>query len=457
MLPPWHDYLVHPQAPFHAALSAVLEARRFGEADEAAGLVGYQFDPAGYIRDRLGWVPWEGTAGAAGQAEVMEAYTLALRQQVERAAWEAGEVETAALRWWAPGMIIKNRIRIEAGHTVGKTKLAAGLVNHFFDCFVPSIIYTFAPTWEQIHDLLWKEVKADRRGKGLPGRILDLALVRGDNHFAKGRATSDAGGQGTERAQGQHGKFLMFVLDEAEGVADFVYDAVDSMASGGVSVVLMLANPRTRLSRFHKVKSLSTVQSFRISCINHPNVVLGREVVPGAVRREYVEQMIEAHCEPAPAHDADLQTFEVPWLPGTILQPDTEFLFRVLGIAPANMADRTLIPLGRYEASVGRSATDDEATRYAARLGIDAARDGADYGTGYVRHAGDGATLSPMVSPEYKSVRGGHKSALQAARSSGCELRPCAGGWYGRVGRWDCGWAARRCRPGWDVPRVQGV
>lgn len=246
----------------------------------------YRFDPLAYIREQLAWEPWAGTSDAPGQVEIIDAYLLALRQQHERLAWENGQLRTEELQYWQPGDVIQVRIRIEAGHTTGKTKVASGLVNHFFDCCVPSLAYTFAPTWPQIHDLLWKEIKTDRRDKGLPGRILDLELKRSDNHFAKGRATDNSGGRGTERVQGQHGRYQMYVIDEAEGVADYVFDAIDSMASGGIVIVLMLANPRTRLSRFHKQKALPDVRSFRISCLAHPNVVQGREVVPGAVRRE---------------------------------------------------------------------------------------------------------------------------------------------------------------------------
>lgn len=364
---------------------AELERRRRG-VDKTDPLAEYRYEPERYIVEKLGWRPWRGDAEQAGQVEVVEAYMLALRQQHERAAFESGDVAEEDLQFWRPGQVIKNRLRIEAGHTVGKTKLASGLVNHFFDCFVPSIIYTFAPSWEQIHDLLWKEIKTDRLGKSLPGRVLDIELDRGPDHFAKGRATSNAGGQGTERVQGQHGKYLMFVLDEAEGIADYVWNAVDSMTSGGISVVLMLANPRTRISKFHKAREFSNVRNFRISCLWHPNVLQGREVVPGAVRREYVEEMIEKHCEAVTAHSADDHTFEVPWRPGVIFRPNAEFMFRVLGAAPANIADNTLIPIGRYETACRREPTAEYPA--AARMGVDVARYGKDMGTLYIRHNG---------------------------------------------------------------------
>lgn len=360
--------------------SAQLQIRAKAQLElHKRGLVGvspferYRFEPLRYIVDKLRWQPWQGDADHPGQVEVLQAYAAALRAQLE-----------------PDGSPVKNTIRVEAGHTVGKTRLASGMVNHFFDCFSPSIVYTFAPTYEQIHDLLWKEIKATRRGRGLPGRILDLELHAADDHFAKGRATNNAGGQGTERAQGQHGPHLMFVLDEAEGIADYVYDAVRSMTSGGVAIVLMLANPRTRSSRFHRAAAGADVANFRISCVYHPNVLAGRELVPGAVQRRYVEQMIAdgqtQHAEVVERHDPDLHTFELPWRPGTIYRPDHEFMFRVLGVAPEHIADDVFVPTGRYLAATKRVPVPSEP--HIARLGIDAARFGKDMGTLYTRHNG---------------------------------------------------------------------
>lgn len=392
----------------------------------------YRFEPERYITDKLGWEPWRGTEDQPGQAEVIDAYALALRQQHERDDYEQGRVSESDLASWRPGETIRVQIRVEAGHTVGKTKLASGIVNHFFDCFAPSIIYTFAPTRKQIHDLLWKEIKTDRTGKGLPGRILDLALDRGPDHFANGMATSNAGGTGTERVQGQHGRYLMFVLDEAEGIADYVWDAITSMASGGIVIVLMLANPRTRLSRFHKARELPSVESFRISCLWHPNVLEGREVVPGAVRRDYVESMLAEHCEPVGEHDEDQQTFEVPWRPGEIFKPDAEMLFRVLGTAPTNLADNTLVPLGRYEAAVKREPSSQHP--HAARLGVDCARFGKDVGTLYVRHDGRirrEARFPQLVTGDYYRAVKGTIERLARAGVTDVQVRVDGGGGFG--------------------------
>lgn len=366
---------------------AELERRRRGLTD-GNKFAEYQFEPQRYIIEKLGWHPWAGVdAEHPGQTEVLDAYRLALLQLHERHDYEQGIKTADDLEHWHPGQKIKNRIRIEAGHTIGKTKLASGIFSQFFDCFPPAIIYSFAPTSEQINDLLWKEIRTDRRESQLPGRVLEIPELKyKPDHFAKGRATNSAHGKGTERVQGQHGRYLMFILDEAEGVADFVYDAVESMASGGIAIVLMLANPRTRTSKFYKQRTRADVESFRISCLYHPNVLADREIVPGAVRRHYVDSMLAEHAEAVDSHSEDDHTFELPWLPGVIYKPDAEYMFRVLGIAPANLADNTFVPVGRYEAATKRKPVSREPD--VARIGIDAARYGTDFGTIYCWHDG---------------------------------------------------------------------
>ena len=346
----------------------------------------YRFRPLDYIVEKLQWRPWSGNPG---QVELLDAYTLALQQQLERREYESGRLAFRDLRYWKPNTTIKNRLRIEAGHSIGKTKLASGIVNHFFDCFKPSIVYTFAPSWAQVHDLLWKEIKSDRIGKSLPGRVLDLAL-HGDrpDHFAIGRATDDSGGKGTERVQGQHGEYLLFILDEAEGIPEYVYKSLDSMMSGGISIAVLMANPRTRSSDFHKASSRADTQSFRISCINHPNVIEGREVVPNAVQRSYVDLMIDTTCEAVNEHSEDEYTFTVPWRNG-IFKPNEEFLFRVLGIAPSYAAsENTLFSIGRFTAAKERSIEDTVKDPTKARFGLDCARFGSDNGTLWVYYNG---------------------------------------------------------------------
>lgn len=369
---------------------AVLELRKRG-LEGVSPFAKYQFDPEKYTIEKLGWKPWRGKGiDEPGQVEIMEAAVVAVRQQLEREKYEHGEQYDETI--WKPGQVIQNYIRVEAGHGVGKTKGMSALVSWFLDCFRPSIIYTFAPSWKQVRKLLWKEIKKDRKKNNLPGRILETCeVIIDDDHFASGHATDDSNGSGTERVQGQHGEYLMFVLDEAEGIPEFVFEAIDSMASGGIVLVLMIANPKTRNSPFYRQGKYKHVLSMRMNCINHPNVVEGKSVVRGAVKRGYVDMMLEKHCEEVAGPDDDQFHFQVPWIEGKWFKPDNKFMFRVLGIPPANASINTIIPVGRYEAAIARGKlpkTGRTSDFFKARIGVDVARWGDDFGAVYMRHDG---------------------------------------------------------------------
>lgn len=388
------QYLDNPQ--FVEEISA--RAARLAEERQQQALAkkrfeSYRFEPVRYVKEIFGWDAWSGV-GMPGQREILESYALSLRQQHERYLYENGRIPATSLKTWQPGQTICDWISIDSGHTTGKTKLAAWIVNHFFDCFPPSVIYTYAPTAVQGRDLLWKEIIVDRSGKGLPGRILPGALrLEGysANHFARFKATDNSSGSGSERSQGQHEKFQLFVIDEAEGVPDFIFKAIETMMDGGVaSLCVVIRNPRTRTCYAHKIRQLPNVKTFTLSCLDHPNVVYGQEIVPNAVTRSFITKMLK-YSEVVAEHDPDRFTFELPWHePGRIYRPFHEFLWRVLGVASMTDSDNTFCPVGRYEQAKNNDPdqVDHNDDPTIGRIGIDGARYGQDRGTLYVRWNG---------------------------------------------------------------------
>lgn len=351
--------------------------------EKAGAFEKFQCDPVGYAEQILGLTPWAGCNGNPGQRELFEDIGASVEKQLR------GEV--------APRIF-----RVEAGNGVGKTYGVAMLVNWFFDAFAPSITYTTAPSKEQVENLLWKNIKA-LRPSHLPGRVLpaEPRMLKAPNHFAVGKTTSDSGGKGEERFKGQHDKYLLFVLDEAEGVPKFVFDAIHRMMTGGtVILVLIIGNPRTRTSEFYKWGKKSGVKNYRLSVLDHPNVVTGTDRVEGATSRDWVIGNVHEWCDVQDEHDVDNYTFTLPYdIPpdpedlskahgaaGTIFLPNADFLTSVLGIAPANVGNMAFVSPGRYENALKNAPLPGEEKR--ARIGIDCARYGKDFGTIYVRHAG---------------------------------------------------------------------
>ncbi len=338
----------------------------------------FKYSPVAYIRRFLNWKPWSGL-DYDGQKEILLAYVKVIKQQEERAAYLEGVLKKDDLKYWQPGEIIQNWLRVEAGHAVGKTKVASAITSHFYDCF-NGYGYCYAPTFRQVNDYLFKEIRADRQLNNLPGKVLEQPILKDPNnprHVVKGIAVQ---GASTEDVQGQHEPYMLFVLDEAEGIPSFVYDAVSSMASGAIAVVLLLANPRTRISRFHKIRGSEWVKSFRMSCLNHPNVTKGYQLVPGAVQRSYVDMMIDEHCQKVLQHDNDYHTFEVTWRSGIYL-PNNEFMFRVMGMAPEDTSGDTFCPVGRFTAAKDREQPEVKPIPGKAFVGVDCARYGDDLGS----------------------------------------------------------------------------
>lgn len=379
----------------------------------------YQCDPVGYVTRFLGFTPWKGREGYSGQWELYDDVAASVRQQLEG---QEGVVKV---------------FRIEAGHGVGKTWSCAGLVNWFFDCFTPAVVITTAPTRDQVELLLWKDIKSQRAAarEKLPGRVLPGTprMERGPDHFAIGRTTSDSGGQGTSRVQGQHAPHILFVIDEAEGVPSFFFDAVNAMMTGSkVMICIMIGNPKTRSSEFFRWGRRRAVKNYRFSLHHFPNVLDGADTVPGGTRREWVESMIADHCQVATDHDEAALTFTLPFEvaledgvahpPGTIFRPDAQYQFRVMGIAPVTDALRAFVPYGVYDAALTRRVTPDPTDIQNCRIGVDVARFGMDAGTIYVRHRAlirRAAALYRLETQDYvEAVKAAALEAAQAGASS---------------------------------------
>lgn len=356
-------------------------------------LTRYQFQPFEYVQERLNVTPWRGDGVHAGQAEVIDAYLLSLRQQHEEQAFQAGDVPADALQYYQPDQTVKRWLRVPGGHSTGKSNIAAQLANHFFDCFPGCVVSLVGPSQSQVKEVVYREIRKLREGRGLPGTVLEESM-RHENRALRICVTSDANGMGGERSQGTHAPYQLVIIDESEGVPEWAKRSIESWVAGGIAIVLALANPRTRLRWFHKMKGHSYVANLEMSCLYHPNVLRNRVVIPGAVERRFVLDMINAHCRKVDVWDEAKDTFRLPWDPtGQIFEPDDEFSFRVLGKAPATVNAKCFVSPALFDGATGRgltyqpSAQEDRAT---VTLGLDVARNGDDYSTLYARR-GDAA------------------------------------------------------------------
>lgn len=179
------------------------------------------------------------------------------------------------------------RTAVPAGNGVGKTFLAACLVLWFLFCFDNSKVLTTAPTWFQVENLLWREIRTILSRSALAGNgSLTLTSVSLSNEwFAVGLSTNDP-----TRFQGIHAPFVLVVFDEATGVANQIWEAAEGVAVGGNDRFLSIGNPTDPTAKFKQVCDSELWNVIRLSGEEHPNVIEGREIVPGAVTREWIKE-----------------------------------------------------------------------------------------------------------------------------------------------------------------------
>ena len=298
--------------------------------------------------------------------------------------------------WWPKQVEIAlaaarhKRVMVRASHGVGKTHLAGGLVNWFFDCFRPSITITTAPTALQVDDLLWKEVRMQRQGRPRL-RPKSSRMELAPNHFAAGftAASGDA-------FQGRHEENVFIVFDEACGIEGQFWTAAEAMLTGESCRMLAIMNPTDPGSRAWQEEEKGRWHVIQVSCLDHPNIaadLAGKPPpFPGAVRAEWVEDQISAWCRPLAVHE--VQAGDIEWPPGSAKwhRPSGEFESRVLGRWPTVSRDTI------WTEPVWQLCLKPQAPEGGLKIGCDVARYGDD---ATVIHAARGG-----VSLAHESHRG---------------------------------------------------
>lgn len=379
------------------------------------------------MREVLGIEPWAGENGTAGQLEILQDIEQSVRDQLD------GKENV-------PFIFLG-----EAAHGLGKTfVLEAGVLLWVHECFPPaagqtSVVISTAPTSTQVNDLLWKDVRkliemAGERGFRLGRGILpsEARINKSGTHFAVGRTTSDSGGKGAERSQGQHNDVQAVLFDEAEGVPDFFYNGVKRQFTGNrVKLWILMANPKTRTSRFQRMKLQRGVKVYRLSLLNFPNVVHGREIVPGGTSRETFENWLFDYEDfgawPIDEPDPKRYTFQTAWEvtapdgrvypAGQHWLPQRGFLYGALGIPPEGGDGDTFVTSAQLEAALARAPRPK--TGSLARIGVDGARFGKDSGKVYLDLDGNVQLVATIQKGDTQAYLRGVLRAAELAQEAG--------------------------------------
>lgn len=139
---------------------------------------------------------------------------------------------------------------VRSGHGVGKSTVEAWVVIWFMVTRPFPKIPCTAPTQHQLFDILWAEVsKWLRHNKALADEIMwtkEKVYMKGypEEWFAVARTASKP-----DALQGFHADDVLYIIDEASGVDDSIFEPVLGALSTPGAKLLMCGNP-TQLSGF---------------------------------------------------------------------------------------------------------------------------------------------------------------------------------------------------------------
>ncbi len=201
-------------------------------------------------------------------------------------------------------MLMKNRfLAVRSGSGVGKTKFLSLLVLWFLAFRPYAKVPCTASNQHQLFDLLWSECSRNIDSSKFLKKHLEWTQTRigvkgyEASWYAVARtATVSSDGVVAEGLQGFHSDDgLLFVVDEASGIADSIFPAIEGAFTGDNCYCVMTSNP-TRLSGyfydiFHTSKTGAKYAKVHVSCLDSPRV-----------SKSYIEMMQERYGEDHPVY-----------------------------------------------------------------------------------------------------------------------------------------------------------
>lgn len=198
----------------------------------------------------------------------------------------------------AEAILHRDRVAVQSNNGLGKDFVAAHFALWWTLC-VGGYSVILGATERTVRQATMRYLRRAFFAGNLPGQLYELSLrLNGEDRLLAFASNS------VDRTQGLHDRDMLVVVTEAQGVEDFVYEAVDALTTGGTAKVVLLGNPLRPQGRFYEACTGGQWFTIALSAWDHPNVAEGRELYPGAVTRQWVEHMKATYGEDSPVYIA---------------------------------------------------------------------------------------------------------------------------------------------------------
>ena len=191
-------------------------------------------------------------------------------------------------------------VGVESATGTGKTFIGACILFWFLACFEDSIVLTAAPREDQLLENIWKEVGRlfPVFKSHFPNAVLTTGKIRmkpdeeGRETWAATAFVCGVGAneESATKAQGFHAEHMLIITEETPGIHSAIMNAFQETRTDDHNLHLAFGNPDNRNDPLHRFCMDEWVDHVRISALDHPNIVTGRSIVPGAIGRKRLEK-----------------------------------------------------------------------------------------------------------------------------------------------------------------------
>lgn len=222
-------------------------------------------DPSAYAREVLGTEPW------SRQIEILEA------------------------------VCEHSRVAVRSGHKVGKSRCAAILAHWWVSTRPGAWVIMTSSSGRQVKSILWAEFRKLYTAALFPLGPLPALDPNAGWELDDGRRVQGFSTDTPERMAGISGENVLFILDEASGIPEPIFEAIEGNRAGGARCV-MFSNPTqtsgTFYDAFHTKKQFW--KGIVLSSEDTPNVKAGKIVVSGLATAAWIEEKKKEWGEDSP-------------------------------------------------------------------------------------------------------------------------------------------------------------
>ena len=179
------------------------------------------------------------------------------------------------------------KVAVRSGNTIGKSRITAEIALWFLLTHYPSKVLTTAPTFNQVINILWKEIATLYNKAKVPigGKLLETELKLSDEWFALGISTDEV-----NRFQGFHSPHLMVLVDEALGVSPIIWEAIEGLHP---EKVLAIGNPLEATGNFWNCFNSPLWYKIKVGCQECVNWQKKNGMIPGLVTQQWIDERRE--------------------------------------------------------------------------------------------------------------------------------------------------------------------